>query len=103
MHGCKMEQKMKIVNSPLYTEQLKSILLTDFQGDKAAAKSFKLYLDTIILNMPTKVKKYKKSTYFEDENIKDIEHHGFTIPFYHDLINDTYVVLGIISNTNYKL
>ena len=94
---------MKIVNSPLYTEQLKLILLNDFQGDIKAAKSFKLYLDTIILNMPTKAKKYKKSLYFNDENIKDIEHQGFTIPFYYDLINDTYVVLGIISNTNHNL
>lgn len=94
---------MKIVSSQLYVDQLKSIILEDFKGDIPAARSFKLYLDTIILNMPTKLKKYKKSIYFDDENIKDIEHHGFTIPFYYDSINDTYVVLGIISNTNYKL
>jgi hypothetical protein len=98
-----MEQTMKIVNSQLYTEQLKSILKEYFQGDIKAVKSFKLYLDTIILNMPTKVKKYKQSIYFNDENIKDIEHQGFTIPFYYDHINDTYVILGIISNTNSNL
>ena len=41
--------------------------------------------------------KYKKSVYFDDEGIKDIEHQGFTIPFLYDAINNTYVVLGIIS------
>lgn len=91
---------MKIVNSPLYEEQLKAVFQTHFGEDIKAAKGFKLYLDTIILNMPTKVAKYKKSIYFDDENIKDIEHQGFTIPFYIDSQNDTYVVLGIISNFN---
>lgn len=96
-------EKMKIVNSALYEEQLKSILNTFFPNDFQGAKSFKLYLDTIIINMPTKVKKYKKSLYFNDENIKDIEYHGFTIPFYYDNINNTYAVLGIIRNTNHNL
>ena len=93
---------MKIVNSHLYEEQLKSILSTSFGDDTKAAKSFKLYLDTIILNMPTKVSKYKKSIYFDDESIKDIEHQGFTIPFFIDDINNTYVVLAIISNINHN-
>jgi hypothetical protein len=95
-------KKMKIVNSPLYEEQLKSVLSELFGDDIKGAKSFKLYLDTIILNMPTKVKKYKKSVYFDDEHIKDIEHQGFTIPFFVDDINNTYVVLGIISNINHN-
>lgn len=91
---------MKIVNSKLYENQLKALLEELMRTDVKAAKSFKLYLDTIILNMPTKAKKYKKSIYFDDENIKDIEHQGYTIPFYYDSINDTYAVLGIIRNTN---
>jgi hypothetical protein len=89
-------RKMKIVNSPLYEEQLKSILKELFATDTQAVKSFKMYLDTIILNMPTKMAKYKKSVYFDNENIKDIEHQGLKIPFYYDSENDTYVVLGII-------
>lgn len=91
---------MNIVNGELYEEQLKEILNSFFGNDIKAAKNFKLYLDTIILNMPTKVKKYKKSIYFDNENIKDMENQGCTIPFYIDELNDTYVVLGIISNTN---
>jgi hypothetical protein len=98
----KRRKRMKIVNSALYEEQLKSIL-NSFDNDLKGAKSFKLYLDTIIINMPTKVKKYKKSLYFNDENIKDIENQNFTIPFYYDNINNTYVVLGIIRNTNHNV
>ncbi len=93
---------MKIVNSDLYEEQLKSILSSRFGDDIKAAKDFKLYLDTIIINAPTKVQKYKRSVYFEDENIKDIETQGCTIPFYVDDINNTYVILAIISNLNHN-
>lgn len=84
---------MKILSSELYETQLKSILGT-FAPEET--KAFKLYLDTIIINMPSKAKKYKPSVYFNDENVKDIEHQGYTIPFYYDEANDTYLVLGII-------
>ncbi len=87
---------MKILSSKLYQQQLKAILEPFIQKDLKGVKNFKLYLDTIIINMPSKAKKYKKSIYFDDENIRDIEHEGFTIPFYMDETNQTYVVLGII-------
>ena len=86
---------MKILSSPLYQEQLKAILSPVLEHDPQNAKSFKLYLDTIIINMPSKARKYKKSIYFDDENIRDIEHQGYTIPFYMDEDNDTYLILGI--------
>jgi len=52
-------------------------------------------LDTIIVNIPTKADKYKKSIFFHEDNVKDVEHQGFRIPFYIDKENDTYVLLGI--------
>lgn len=84
---------MTILSSELYRTQLKSILSTLAPVE---IKSFKLYLDTIILNMPSKAGKYKPSLYFEDERVKDIDHQGYTIPFYHDEEKDAYVILGII-------
>ena len=54
-----------------------------------------MYLDTIIINIATKEKKYKKSIYFDDENIKDIEYQGCRIPFLIDNDNNCYVLLGI--------
>ena len=87
---------MNILCTPLYEEQLKSILEKFANEDFNATKSFKLYLDTILINMPTKAHKYKKSIYFDDENIKDIEHENFTIVFYIDHASNNYLILGII-------
>ena len=87
---------MKILSSHLYQEQLKAILKPVLEHNPQNAKSFKLYLDTIIINIPTKAKKYKQSIFFENEDIRDIEHQGYTIPFYMDEKNATYVVLGIV-------
>jgi len=87
---------MQILSSPLYQQQLKDIFTPYLQSDLKGIKDFKLYLDTVILNAPSKVAKYKKSIYFDDDNIKDIEHQGYTIPFYVDKATDTYVILGIV-------
>ncbi len=88
---------MNIICSELYEQQLKEILeLIILESDYETAKKFKLYLDTIILNIPTKVQKYKSSIYFNDENIKDIEHEGYTIPFVADELNKTFAILGIV-------
>lgn len=88
--------KMNILVTKTYEDQLKTILEEMIQSEPDSVKKFKMYLDTILLNMPTKDKKYKKSKFFEDEEVKDIEHEGFTIPFYHNQQKNTYVVLGII-------
>ena len=87
---------MNIICSELYEKQLKEILEPLAKEDFKATKSFKLYLDTLILNIPTKVKKYKKSLFFDNENIKDLECQGYTIPFMLDKENGTFVVLGIV-------
>ena len=96
---CKDKEIMNIFCTPLYEEQLKSILQEYAQEDVQATKSFKLYLDTIIINIPTKANKYKKSIYFDDENIKDIEHENVTIAFYIDIENENYLILSIIKNS----
>lgn len=87
---------MNILCTALYEEQLKTILQKFSDEDLQATKSFKLYLDTILINMPTKAHKYKKSIYFNNENIKDIEHENFTIVFYLDTKSNNYLILGII-------
>ena len=87
---------MTILSSTLYQGQLQTILDSLASEDIDATKKFKLYLDTIILNMPSKAKKYKPSIYFEDENIRDIEHQGFTIIFLMQEASQTYTILGIV-------
>lgn len=87
---------MQILCTDVYQTQLHAILDEFAQEDLAATKSFKLYLDTIIVNIPTKVGKYKKSVLFDDENIKDVEHKGFRIPFYIEEKTETYLLLGMV-------
>lgn len=87
---------MNVLYSELYKEQLEEALELVEKQDNLTTSSFELYLDTIIVNMHTKVKKYKQSIYFNDENIKDIQNQGFTIPFYIDEKKDLYILLGIV-------
>ena len=87
---------MKILCSQVYEKQLKIILTEMSQVSLKEAKDFKLYLDTIIINIPTKAKKYKQSTLCKDENIKDIEYNGYKIPFFLNLEENIYLVLGIV-------
>lgn len=86
---------MQILCSPTYEKQLKVILELIAKEDAKAAKDFKLYLDTIIMNAPTKAKKYKQSIYSSDENVKDIEYEAYTIAMYIDLERDIYTILAI--------
>ncbi len=87
---------MKTLSSELYKEQLKEALELIKKQSEADVRNFEMYLDTIIINMHTKIKKYKHSIYFDDENIKDIQNQGFTIPFYIDEKKSLYILLGIV-------
>jgi len=87
---------MNTLSSDLYKEQLKEALELIKKQSDADIRNFEMYLDTIIVNMQTKIKKYKKSTYFDNENIKDIQNQGFTIPFYIDEEKNLYILLGIV-------
>jgi len=87
---------VNILATKLYESQLKSLLEKFVQEDFAATKNFKLYLDTIIINIPTKSVKYKKSIYFDDDSIKDIEHEEYTIVFYEDKRRENYLILSIL-------
>ncbi|MDD2449132.1 MAG: hypothetical protein PHS42_03495 [Sulfurimonas sp.] len=89
---------MKILSSELYKGQLKDVLELIKKQNETEANSFAIYLDTIIINMHTKVKKYKKSIYFDNENIKDIENQGYTIVFFIDEKKDKYALLGLLKS-----
>lgn len=81
--------------SVLFEEQLQEILDALEKEDSDRAKSFKLYLDTVIINMHTKIAKYKPSLLFDDTKVKEIKNQGYLIPFYGDESNEMYVLLGI--------
>jgi len=89
---------MNTLISNLYKEQLQEAVEFIKNQEEADVKNFELYLDTIIINMHTKIKKYKKSIYFDNENIKDIQNQGFSIPFFIDEAKGVYVLLGIVNS-----
>ena len=89
---------MNVLSSELYKEQLQEAIEEVKKQTDIDTHSFEMYLDTIIINMHTKVKKYKKSIYFDDENIKDIQNQGYVIPFYIDEKKNKYILLGLVKS-----
>lgn len=87
---------MQILCTPTYEKQLKDILDEFALQDFLATKKFKLYLDTILVNLPTKAHKYKQSALFNDENIKEIPHEAYNVIFFHDKTNNNYLIMGIL-------
>ncbi len=87
---------MQILCTQTYETQLKTILEKFLLEDLEATKKFKLYLDTILVNLPTKAHKYKQSPLFNDENIKEIPHEAYNIIFFDDKDKNNYLIMGII-------
>ena len=87
---------MKILCSNLYESQLKKILQGLSEIDFVSTQKFKMYLDTIIINIPTKASKYEKSIYYDDDNVKDVQYEDYTVVFFIDTDNDNYLILSII-------
>ena len=87
---------MKILATEKFQKELKLILKKMLeQLDCKSVKNFKLYLDTVILNIPTKLHKYKISPFFNDEHIKEIDYNGFKIFIYEDSLKKNIVLLSI--------
>lgn len=89
---------MKIIVTQNFEKQMQDLLDDMLQHNPSQIQSFKMYLDTILLNMPTKAAKYKTCELFEQEDeVQEIVHEGYKIPFYHDKEHDTFILLGIIN------
>lgn len=91
-----VEKVMNILCTENYEQELKNILEPMAKENFEDTKKFKTYLDTIIINIPTKFGKYKQSIYFYDENVKDIEYENYTVVFYFDEFKNNYIVLSIV-------
>lgn len=87
---------MEILCTELFQKQLTNILETFSNIDLAATQKFKSYLDTIIINIPTKASKYKQSQYFNDKDIREVIHENFIIFFYVKEDTQTYLILSIV-------
>ncbi len=84
---------MKILVSRKFEREL-LLILEQMQQQLGCkdTKNFKLYLDTILLNIPTKLHKYKTSPYFGDAAVKEVDYNGFKI-FIYENKKDKYIIL----------
>ena len=87
---------MKITKYKKYNLQLKNILSYIAKTNPKNAQYFKKELDEKILSLPHMPYKYRKSIYFDDENIRDLVFKGYTIPYLIDENKKSIVLLGII-------
>ena len=90
-----MSNSIRIVKTSYFKSRLQEILRFIALDSKNRAKQFKnsLYATiTTIVGMPYK---YRKSIYFDDENIRDLVYKGYTIIYEIDEIHNRIVVMGI--------
>ncbi len=65
------------------------------KDSKPRALNFKSEIDNEINNLDNMPYKFRKSIYFEDENIRDLIYKGYTIPYKIDEPQDTITIIGI--------
>jgi len=70
---------MKIERSPKYRNNFFQILDYIAQDKFSASENFKNGLDNLIEDLPNFPYKYRKSIYFDNDNIRDMTFKGYTI------------------------
>ena len=70
---------MQINRSPRYKNNLFQILDYIAQDKVSASENFLNELDKLINNLPNFPFKFRKSKYFDNENIRDMVYHGYTV------------------------
>jgi len=86
---------MKIVLSNKFSVSLNNTL--DYIAKDSLSKSlhFKKELNKKIDNIKFMPYKYRKSLYYNNQNIRDLIFKGYTIPYLIDIENDKIVILDI--------
>ncbi len=70
---------MQINRSPRYKNNLFQILDYIAQDKLSASENFLNELDKLINNLPNFPFKFRRSKYFDNENIRDMIYNGYTI------------------------
>jgi len=70
---------MTIIYKPTFSKQLKQVIEYIAQDKPSASMKFKNELKESINLIPNNPIMYRQSNYFEDKNIRDMVHKGYTI------------------------
>ncbi len=88
---------MKIIESEKFKLNLQIITKRIKEDKQGAAIKFAKELKIAIMNLNNSPYKYRKSFYFDDENIRDMTYKGYTIVYKIDIQNDILVVADIFN------
>lgn len=88
---------MNIIYNPTFERQI--IQIIDYIADDkpSASVKFSNELEKLIITIPENPFKYRQSHYFNDKNIRDITHKGYTIVYEVDFENNSIEVLKIFN------
>ena len=90
---------MKIVRSRKFLNKFKNILAYIAKDKISASKKFREELNERLNELDHFPYKYRKSFYFNDENIRDLIFKGYTIIY--KIEKDKIIVLDIFKRKNY--
>ena len=88
---------MTIIHKPTFSKQLKQILKYIARDKPSASMEFKNKLKKKINLIPDNPYKYRKSIYFNDENIRDLIYKKYTIVYRIKPIKKEIEILRIFS------
>lgn len=88
---------MQINRLKRYNNNLFQILDCIAQDKFSASENFKNELDELINNLPTFPYKYKKSRYFNNDNIRDMVYKGYTIIYRVNLEKNSIDIIRIFN------
>ena len=88
---------MQIEFDEKFEENLKTILEYIAKDKLSASKKFKKDLFEQIKNLSNFPYKYRKSFYFDNDNIRDMIYKKYTIVYEIDLQNDSIIILNIFN------
>ena len=88
---------MKIIESEKFKLNLQIITKRIKEDKQGVAIKFAKELKIAIVNLNNSPYKYRKSFYFDDENIRDMTYKGYTIVYKIDIQNDILVVADIFN------
>lgn len=88
---------MEIVYHPRFEKRLIDILDYIALDKMSASINFATELEQHILQIPSNPYQYRKSLYFDDENIRDMTYKKFTIVYEVDVDNGELVIFDIFN------
>jgi plasmid stabilization system protein ParE len=86
---------MQIIKDELFKENLQVVLKYIANDSKAKASKFNKQLSTQVNKLGNMPFKFRKSSYYEDENVRDLIFKGYTIPYLVDEEKEVIVILDI--------